>query len=87
MPNSGKFVSPDSQPIVGLPFPETVKGYLSTDKDYKDPKLSNIVANNFIPGSMLTPDNGVYKQKTSNINETSVHLLTRNNTGQWGTVK
>lgn len=79
MPNSGKFTDPTNQPIEGTEYPSPLKGYISTNKDYKEPKLENISETNWVSGSLILPDNGLYNQKHNTLEETFVSIAYRSN--------
>lgn len=87
MPNSGKFTDSSNHPIEGFEYPSPLKGYISTNKDYKEPKLEDISEINWIPESLILPDNGKYKQLVNINDDTFVSVVYRPNSALYTAIK
>lgn len=86
MPNSGKFTGSTNLPIEGVEYESPQEGFISSDRMYTLPKLENITEVNWIQGTPVLPDNGVYKRLGS-VKETRVSIAVRTNNGSYTAIK
>lgn len=86
MPNSNKFTSPTNLPISGTDYDSPQEGFISSDRMYKEPKLENLSDVNWITGSPVLPDNGLYDRSTGN-KQTKVSIVSRPHNGTYTAIK
>lgn len=87
MPNSNKFIGPTNQPIEGIEYESPQTGYISSNKDYTEPKLEELAEVNWVPGSPVIPDNGKYKQLYNSEGDTFVSIASRANNALYTAIK